>query len=588
MNRIQMVVYGDSIAAGTSAKLDVFHNCFRHGTTVVNTVRETQTWRSIASRILTDWVGQEVSMAGAGVAGDTPTAGLARLEADVLSLVPDWVLVQFGTEEALAGGRVETFRDTLREIVAQISARGVRAVLTTPTPISERMTAHGITLTEVRRLQARLAERAHAVRRLAEELSIPLIDLHRYFLDTRLAYDHLDKGFLPDGVAQSAMASFVAGELLPMLGVRDFPKPVLCDYRNIHSDREHFDTQHNGFTDIAYFRGEFYVGFRAGIRHGMSETSCGDTLVLRSQDGITWVQDAVLHAEGFMETRDPKFLVVGDRLMLYAIVWRPGPSEIQPYDFGTYGFERLDLGSWSEGFECVAEHIFWRPRAYGAGYVAPVYDWRTEDGRTFSSEVKLLQSVDGRTWTPHSTILPCEVGGNETDLWVGRKSLVAFSRAEAASRFKMQISTYDASAHAWETVSSDRILHAPCVFEVGERVMVIGRYCSQSDRRFEELSDDWGVFTRSTDAETSGVDPARVEEYHHGLRTGIFMMDGTTPRLVMELLSAGDCSYTGAVQYGEEIVISDYSMHECYPAIRNVGDWETPCDIYVSRIRFGR
>jgi len=84
------------------------------------------------------------------------------------------------------------------------------------------------------------------------------------------------------------------------------------------------------------------------------------------------------------------------------------------------------------------------------------------------------------------------------------------------------------------------------------------------------------------------ADPARVEEYHHGLRTGIFVIDGTRPRLVMELLSAGDSSYPGVVEYGNEYVISDYSMHEYYPVIRKPGDWETAVDIYISRIRFGQ
>jgi len=44
---------------------------------------------------------------------------------------------------------------------------------------------------------------------------------------------------------------------------------------------------------------------------------------------------------------------------------------------------------------------------------------------------------------------------------------------------------------------------------------------------------------------------------------------------------------TGVVPYGDEYVISDYSMHEYYPEIRCPGDWNTPNDIYVSRIRFG-
>jgi hypothetical protein len=118
-------------------------------------------------------------------------------------------------------------------------------------------------------------------------------------------------------------------------------------------------------------------------------------------------------------------------------------------------------------------------------------------------------------------------------------------------------------------------------------IMVSGRYCSYSDKRFMEHQDDTRTFCRGTPEEAAKVDPARVEEYHHGLRTGVFVMDGTRPRLVMELLSAGDSSYTGAVQYGDEFLISDYSMHEYYPEIKRPEDWRTPCDIYVSRIQLG-
>lgn len=177
-----------------------------------------------------------------------------------------------------------------------------------------------------------------------------------------------------------------------------------------------------------------------------------------------------------------------------------------------------------------------------------------------------------------------------------KKMLIAFSRA--ASNLDMLISTYFPDENRWETVSTGRIIHAPCVFKAKNRTFLIGRYCSQSDERFRELQVDWRKFTRyvqqpdeegsQTVAEATGVDPAWIEEYHHGLRTGIFVVDGTRPRLVMELLSAGDSSYPGVVQYGDEYLISDYSMHEYYPEIKRPGDWRTPCDIYISRIRFGK
>ena len=79
MSEMKIVAFGDAVTMGASAKLDVFHDCFQYGTTTVNMVRETQTWRSITARILTDWVEDDVHVINAGVAGDTSAKGMARL-----------------------------------------------------------------------------------------------------------------------------------------------------------------------------------------------------------------------------------------------------------------------------------------------------------------------------------------------------------------------------------------------------------------------------------------------------------------------------------------------------------------------------
>jgi lysophospholipase L1-like esterase len=582
MSKTRIAAFGDAVTMGTSAKLDVFHDCFQYGTTTVNMVRETQTWRSITERILTDWVEGDVEVINAGVAGEPSQKGLARMERDVLSQSPDIVLVMFGAEDALAGVEPAAFRENLKKIVEGIAARNARPVLMTPTPISERMTASGCTLTKVRRQQERLSDLAQAVRKLAEEKFLPLIDLNRTFLDTRLVYDHLYEGWLPDGVAQSGMASFVAGELLPMLSVKDFPKPILCDTRKVYSSAKHPAAKHNGFTDLTYFEGEFYVVFRSGVTHGTRGLLGGRTIVLRSPDGIAWVREATLQVEAFVETRDPKFLHVGDRLMVYAV-----SHELRGAAYGMiqYGFERLGPGKWSRPFEC-APCTFWRPRRWRDHYVMAGYDGKFDGEGNCHLEVNLFWSADGRHWNKASPILDLSREGSETDLLVEDDRLMAFSRTKDESRDGMVIATYIPSENRWEAVPSGRLIHAPCVFKAGERTMVVGRYCSQSDERFRELRADWNAFNYGAESESLHVDPARIEAYHHGLRTGIFVMDGARPRLVMELLSGGDCGYPGVAQYGDEILISDYSMHEYYPRIERPGDWNTPCDIYVSRIRF--
>ena len=592
---LKIVTFGGTVTEGTSAKLDVFHDCFQYGTTTVNKVRDTQTWWAISERILRDWVDGGVEVISAGSAGNTASRGVGRLEDDVLSHSPDLVLVMFGMDDALAGVEADNFREDLKKIVNRIEEEKVNVVLMTPPPISERMTIN-YTMDELRQRQAHLSGLVQAIRDLAEEKSLSLIDFHQFFLDNRLAYDHLFEGWLPDAVAQSAMAPFVAGELLPVMGVNDYPNPILSDYRNVYSDNKNHEGRHNGFTDLAYFQGEFYLAFRTGTYHGSgaSGEGGGKTIVLRSADGITWDEDGVFEVKGFIDTRDPKFLQIEDRLVLYVISW---PDVSQPDKTSVvYGFERLGKGRWSEPLNC-ASYIFWRPRKWQDKYVVAGYEWKIDEQQKWNFRVVLHQSSNGLDWEKISTIVDYGMDANETDLFVENDKLVAYSRTEESGNNEMLISTYIPDENRWETVTSGRMIHAPCVFLDKKRKFIIGRYCSQSEERFKELQVDWKKFTRygknpveegyQTVAEATGVDPVRVEEYHHGLRTGMFMMDGTKPRLVMELLSAGDSSYPGVVQYGDEYVISDYSMHEYYPVIRKSRDWETPSDIYVSRIRFG-
>jgi len=129
---IYIVAFGGTVTEGTSAKLDVLHDCFKWGTGEVNMVRKTQTWWSILERILTDWVEGDVEIISSGLAGNTAANGAARLEDDLLSHSPDYVLVMFGMDDALAGVEAETFRKDLEKIVNRIKEEKVNVVLLTP------------------------------------------------------------------------------------------------------------------------------------------------------------------------------------------------------------------------------------------------------------------------------------------------------------------------------------------------------------------------------------------------------------------------------------------------------------------------
>ncbi len=557
-----LVIMGDTVAQGTGSKLDVRYPCLQYGSGVVNRVRSTQTWWSIMERILADWVERGVRVINAGLPGDTTAKGPGRLAKDVLSHIPSWAMLMYGPEDAIIGTTPDSLRENLEKMAEQIQEWGTRVVLVTPTPVKE----------PGERRQELLASYARVIRELGATRSWAVIDLHAYFASNPLPSEHLFEGWLPDGMAQSAMASFMAGELLSLMGIVGFPKLVLTDYRKIYSRVDDPLMTHHAFTDLTFFKGYFYVAFREGCRHN-AEPPNGQIVVLKSRDASSWQVEAILRVEG-ADNRDPKFLQADGRLIVYSpciYVDQPGSTQVV-----THGFEQLGPGRWGEPFAC-ANCVFWRPKKWHGRYVVAPYHWPRED----DAAVKLLESPDGRQWQEASVICRRDTYNNETDLWVEEGQLMAFSRHDPPEGdHYLQVSTLQNGR--WKSVSCGRLIQAPCVFKHGDRLFVVGRTCAYPHEEFPVLTRMYSRFGQGD----PDVDPALVEKYHHGLRTGIFVMDeNMKARQVAELLSAGDSSYPGVVRHGDEYLISDYSMHEYYPPIRKPGDWETPADIYLSRVR---
>ena len=114
---------------------------------------------------------------------------------------------------------------------------------------------------------------------------------------------------------------------------------------------------------------------------------------------------------------------------------------------------------------------------------------------------------------------------------------MAFSRHDPPDGdHYMQISTFIEEENRWETVSSGRLIQAPCVFEAKGSLFVVGRTCAYPHEEFTALTKLYSEFSQGN----TKIDPALIEKYHHGLRTGIFVLDGFRARQVAELLSAGD------------------------------------------------
>ncbi|MBI5939273.1 MAG: hypothetical protein HY859_02485 [Caulobacterales bacterium] len=117
-------------------------------------------------------LGVKITPLPAGVGGNTSDDMLKRLDKDVLSKRPDWMLLSCGVNDVWSRKiDLETFKSNITAIVDQAHAAGIHVMLLTPTPIYETVQSEF----------SRLADYAAWMIRFAEERKIPLADEHAAF-----------------------------------------------------------------------------------------------------------------------------------------------------------------------------------------------------------------------------------------------------------------------------------------------------------------------------------------------------------------------------------------------------------------------
>ena len=116
----------------------------------------------------------DTNMINAGISGHTTVNALARIERDVISKQPHLVVVMFGMND-VKRVPLEQFRDNTEAIARRCLDAGAAVVLCTPNSVYENET----------RPHARLAEFSEAVRQVAAELDLPLVDCFQAWCDQR-------------------------------------------------------------------------------------------------------------------------------------------------------------------------------------------------------------------------------------------------------------------------------------------------------------------------------------------------------------------------------------------------------------------
>ena len=164
--------------------------------------------------------GRDVTVITAGSGGNTTADGLARLETDVLSHDPHFVVIMFGLndswiDEGKTASRltVEQYRDNLAQMVSRLRGRGIAVVLMTPNPAIAPAypAARNVTLKTY----------VAAVRTLARRERLPLVDVYGRFAELAIEGADLNSLFTdamhPNPAGQKLIAAMLTeqfGELL--------------------------------------------------------------------------------------------------------------------------------------------------------------------------------------------------------------------------------------------------------------------------------------------------------------------------------------------------------------------------------------
>jgi len=233
----------------------------------------------------------------------------------------------------------------------------------------------------------------------------------------------------------------------------------------------------NNNLDVVRFQDRTFLAWRTAPTHFASAQT---KLYVASEGADGWRYEGEL-ALG-TDLREPRFLVVGGKLLLYFAVLGTDFNKFEPQ--GTKVVEYQAPGSWTAP-EDVLDPTFipWRARvlngtAYLIGYVGggAIYN-----GSNVPLQVHFLTTTDGRTFAPAVPGQPVvlEGGGSETDFaFLDDGSLVAVSRNEAgdASGWGSKICTAPAGDLGTWTCDVDKKKYdSPLVFRHGADVWLVGR-----------------------------------------------------------------------------------------------------------------
>ncbi len=310
------------------------------------------------------------------------------------------------------------------------------------------------------------------------------------------------------------------------------------------------DGMHNAFTDLAYWRGHYYISFRRAEAHRIFPR--GGVFVIRSRDLESWEVCASITTG--LDDRDPKMAVDGDRLWVFFGAWRfevdremqiVGDRTIESFASCT-----TDGTTWSTP-QAIYEPRWWlwRPMHCDDGFYCAAYAEFPGEGKQ-GFMLDLLRSEDGLQWSKVCPLVDDGTGDETGLLRFDDGRMLAVVRTTGSTTLIME--SPGPPYTQWQRWEVDHWIHAPVVAQVGDRLVTVGRFDAGDRRHVTRL---WQIRDHATE-------------------------------LLLELPSGGDNSYCGMhVEDENTLLISYYSQHTFLdaPGFQPSGK---PAAIHLAKICF--
>jgi hypothetical protein len=340
----------------------------------------------------------------------------------------------------------------------------------------------------------------------------------------------------------------------------------------------------NNNLDVIRHAGRVFLVFRTAPSHFASDQT--ELYVVSREDPGDWRFEGRFHRG--TDLREPRFLAIDDRLLLYFAVLGSDSLAFEPQ--GMMVTEYRAAGDWSEPeWAYQPGFIPWRVKTIdGVAYMTAY-----EGGENiYESDrepilVHWLTSRDGLTWEPVVSGQPVvlEGGSSETDfVFLDDGSLLAVSRNEAGDELGWGMKICRAQAEElghWECVGDPRKYDSPLLFRHGGRVFLIGRRNLTDDGRY-----DLGLDDLPPEMATQRY---QMAYWVSAKRCALWEVDPESleVRFLLDLPTRGDTCFPALLPTGpDSYLVYDYTSPTDGPDVSWVQGQNGPTQIYRVPLEF--